>query len=64
MGDTKVHTIEQARAWANLHGARFGRTSFYQAVRRGDIPSVRIGQKVFISEEALRRVLGLYREVG
>ena len=36
--------------------ARLGRTAAYDAVRRGDIPSVRIGRSLRIPREELRRL--------
>ena len=35
-----------------------GRTAFYDAVRRGEIPSVRVGGRVLIPRAALERMFG------
>lgn len=34
-----------------------GRASGYEAVRRGDIPSIRIGRRLLVPTAALRRLL-------
>jgi excisionase family DNA binding protein len=39
---------------------RIGRSTIYDAIRRGEVPSVRFGRAVRIPREALRR----YLEVG
>lgn len=42
--------------------ARFlsiSRSSAYAAVRRGEIPSIRIGHRIVVPTAALRRMLGL-----
>jgi excisionase family DNA binding protein len=36
-----------------------GRAAAYEAVRRGDIPSIRIGRRVVVPTAALRRMLQL-----
>jgi excisionase family DNA binding protein len=38
--------------------ARVGRSAAYEAIRRGQIPSVRIGRKIRIPRAALGRLLG------
>jgi len=48
-----VITVEQA---AEVLGQR--RTSTYDAVRRGQIPSIRIGRRLFVPVPALVRLLG------
>lgn len=35
------------------------RASTYEAVRRGDIPSIRVGGRVLVPTAGLRRMLGL-----
>lgn len=35
------------------------RTSAYAAVRRGEIPAIRIGHRIVVPTAALRRMLGL-----
>jgi excisionase family DNA binding protein len=34
---------------------RLGRSSMYEAIGRGDLPSIRIGRRVLIPEQALLR---------
>ncbi len=36
-----------------------GRGSVYEALRRGDLPSVRIGRRILIPREPLLRLLGV-----
>ena len=36
-----------------------GRSSTYEAVARGDIPSIRIGRKLLVPTAGLQRLLGL-----
>lgn len=40
-----------------LEGWPLGRTATYDALRRGDIPSVRIGGRYLIPRQALERLL-------
>ena len=47
-----VYTVEQA---GNLLG--IGRSGAYEAVRRGDIPTIRIGRRILIPKVALDRML-------
>ena len=50
--DAKVMTVEEAGRWLSL-----GRSSAYQAVKRGDIPSIRIGRRLVVPRVALERLL-------
>lgn len=45
--------LEAVPAWPG------GRSSTYEAVRRGELPSVRIGRRLFVPTAHLRRLLGL-----
>lgn len=36
-----------------------GRNAAYEAVKRGDIPSIRIGQRIVVPTAPLRKMLGL-----
>lgn len=47
-------SVEQAAEFLGL-----GRSSAYQAVARGEIPSLKFGRAVRIPTAALRRMLGL-----
>jgi hypothetical protein len=38
---------------------QFGRTAIYDAINRGDIPSLRVGRRLFVPTAELRRMLGL-----
>jgi excisionase family DNA binding protein len=49
-----VYTVEEA---AGL--LRVGRTSAYEAARRGDLPTVRIGRSLRVPRHALEALLGL-----
>lgn len=46
--------VEQVADWLGL-----GRTAAYNAVHRGELPSIRIGRKLLVPVADLRRVLGL-----
>ena len=50
----QVYTVDQVVE--ELKG-KLGRTSIYEAIRRGDIPSLRIGGRYLIPEGALRDLL-------
>ena len=47
-------TVEQAAGMIGL-----GRNAAYEAVRRGDIPSVRIGGRIFVPVASFRKMFGL-----
>jgi excisionase family DNA binding protein len=47
-------TVEDAGRWLGL-----GRSAAYAAVRRGDLPSIQIGRRVFVPTAELRRLVGL-----
>lgn len=51
--DRATITVEEA---ARVLG--IGRTSAYEAARRGDIPTVRVGRRVVVPVPALLRLLG------
>ena len=48
-----VYTVEEAGALLGL-----GRSGAYDAVRRGDLPTIRIGRRILVPKEALERMLG------
>lgn len=52
-----VLTPERAGAILGL-----GRTASYDAIRRGDIPSLRLGRRILVPTAGLRALLGLDRE--
>lgn len=37
---------------------RIGRISAYQAIERGDIPSIRVGRRILVPRFAFREMLG------
>ena len=47
-----VYTVEQAGKLLSL-----GRSGAHEAVRRGDIPSIRIGRRILVPCAALERML-------
>ena len=47
-----VYTVEEAGALLGL-----GRSGAYDAVRRGDLPTIRIGRRILVPKEALERML-------
>lgn len=47
-------TVEQA-----IRLTQLGRSTVYEALRRGDLPSVRIGRRILIPRRSLMRRLGL-----
>jgi len=49
----EVHTVDEA-----ARRLRIGRNQAYEAVRRGDIPSVRIGNSYRIPKSAIDRMVG------
>ncbi len=48
-----VLTVEETAAVL-----RIGRSSAYDGVRRGDIPSIRVGRKIRVPRHALEAMLG------
>ena len=53
MNEPLVLTVEEA-----AKALRIGRTAAYEAVRRGEIPSVRIGRSLRVPRHALDKMLG------
>ena len=47
-----VYTVEEARARLGL-----GRGAIYEAIKRGEIPAVRIGRRILVPCAALERFL-------
>ena len=54
-----VYTVEEAGALLDL-----GRSGAYDAVRRGDLPTIRIGRRILVPKEALERMLGRISPAG
>jgi excisionase family DNA binding protein len=51
--DRLTLTVEEAAASLGI-----SRASAYEAVRRGDVPSIRIGRRILVPKAALARLLG------
>lgn len=47
-----THTVEEA---AEILG--IGRNSAYEAIRRGEIPALRLGRRLVVPKQALERLL-------
>ena len=47
-----VYTVAECARLLNL-----GRTAAYQAVQRGDIPTIRIGRRILVPKKALEHLL-------
>lgn len=58
-GRQQVYTVEQV---AGILG--MGRSTAYDAVRRGEIPHLRVGRRVLVSRAMLDRWLGESDEVA
>jgi len=55
-----VTTTEEAEVLTIAEAAkvlRVARNTVYQATKRGDIPSIRVGRRILIPREALDRML-------
>ncbi len=52
MTDQHVMTVEEA-----AEALRISRTGAYEAVKRGEIPSIRIGRRVLVPRIALEKML-------
>jgi len=50
--DRKVLTVEEARRWLGI-----SRGSIYEAIRQGQIPSIRIGRRILVPRAALLELL-------
>jgi hypothetical protein len=53
--ETILATVEEARRL--LFGKRLGRNAFYDAIKRGEVPSVRIGRRIFVPMVAAKQKL-------
>jgi hypothetical protein len=54
--ETILATVEEARRL--LFGKRLGRNAFYDAIKRGEVPSIRIGHRIFVPMVAAKQKLG------
>ena len=53
--------VIRPRRWAELSG--MPASTVYDAIKSGDLPSIRLGSAIYIPTEPLRKLLGL-AEVG
>jgi excisionase family DNA binding protein len=53
--EPKTQTIDEA---AKVLG--IGRNQAYAAAKRGEIPTIRIGKRILVLREPLKRLLGAY----
>ena len=44
------------RAWIHHHPEAGSRTFVYEAIARGELPSIRVGRKILIPDDALDRL--------
>jgi excisionase family DNA binding protein len=51
-GEKLVYTVEEAGRLLDL-----GRSGAYEAARRGDLPTIRIGRRLLVPKSALDRLL-------
>ena len=59
--DVPLLTVEELLA---LKALPHRRSALYEAVRRGDVPSIRVGSRVLIPTAALRTMFGLAEKPG
>jgi excisionase family DNA binding protein len=57
--ERKTLTVEEAAEALGI-----GRTLAYEAVRRGEIPTIRIGRRLLVPRGALDQLLGIVRAIG
>jgi excisionase family DNA binding protein len=53
INDSRTYTIDEA-----AHILRSGRNQAYEAARRGEIPTIKIGARVLVLKEAFDKMLG------
>jgi excisionase family DNA binding protein len=53
---TKIRATYDVEETARILG--LGRSATYEAIRRGEIPSIRIGKRLLVPRAALDRLLG------
>lgn len=51
--EPRVHTVEEAGRIMGL-----GRSAAYEAVRRGEIPTIRLGRRIVVPRARLEALLG------
>ena len=59
--DQPLLTVDEVIAIGVL---RRGRSAVYEAIRRGEVPSLRIGRTLFVPTGKLRALLGLEDDDG
>ena len=53
--------VIRPRRWAELSG--MPASTVYDAIKRGELPSIHLGSAIFIPTEPLRKLLGITTEV-
>ena len=57
MSDAKQRIFLAPEVWRAERGYPFSKNTMYQAIRAGTIPSIRIGKRLLIPEDALEQML-------
>jgi excisionase family DNA binding protein len=55
--DKQESPVMTPREVCELFGGKLGRNSVYEAISRGEIPSTRIGDRIFVSRKKLMDLL-------
>lgn len=55
--DTKDRIWLSSSAFLKQHEGLIGRNAFYEGVRRGEIPHIKLGRKILVPSDALDRLL-------
>ena len=56
-GEREVYSIPESHAWLKARGMRISRTTMYDAIRSGEIPSFKRFRKTWVSRQSLIGVL-------
>jgi hypothetical protein len=54
---TSDSPVLTAKEVCSLFKGRLGRNAVYEAIKRGDIPSTRIGDRIFVSRKRLEALI-------
>ncbi len=57
MGETGLPEVFRIDQLVSMPEWPLGRSATYDAIRRGDVPSVRIGRRILVPRAALERLL-------
>lgn len=55
--DVPLIDVPEAASWLGI-----GRTACYEAIRRGEIPHLRLGRRIFVPTAAIRALVGLAKD--